>query len=324
MELRVHILQEDDEEFLTVLKEKLDPEITLTHGPIAPSPANYHILVAGRFEKEDLTTSPDLHTVVIPWAGLPQTARGLLMELPQLAVHNLHHNAVPTAELAFTLMLAAAKDLIPIDSAFRNNNWTPRYTPSRATTLKDKIALVIGYGTIGQQISGMCEGLQMKVRAIRRGVDSTNSGSVSLHTISELGELLPETYALFISLPFTPDTRGLIGRDELSLLPNDAILVNIARGPIVDEQALYEELSSRRIRAGSDVWYLYPREEGERTDTAPSQYPFHELDNVVMSPHLAGHAKETEQLRAEALADLLNLAAFGSPMSNAIDLKRGY
>jgi phosphoglycerate dehydrogenase-like enzyme len=139
-----------------------------------------------------------------------------------------------------------------------------------------------------------------------------------------LPELLPRAHALVVCLPWTPATDGLLGRDELALLPERAVLVNIARGPIVQEEPLYEALRAERIAAGLDVWYRYPESEQARTDTLPSAFPLHELDNVVLSPHRAGHTDRSEELRATHLAQLLNIAARGEPIPNRVDLEAGY
>jgi phosphoglycerate dehydrogenase-like enzyme len=248
----------------------------------------------------------------------------LLLECPELAVHNLHHNAVPTAEMALTLMLTAVKSIVLIDRALRNSDWTPRYSPSNASILRDKTALVLGFGAIGREIATMCTGLGMRVTALRRREVCERESAIDIRSIDKLREQLPSARVLFVSMPFTPETEGIIGRDELSLLPDGAVLVNIARGPLVDEAALYAELQSGRLRAGLDVWYNYPKEETDRTKTSPANYPFHELDNVVMTPHLAGHSEDTERLRVEAMAELLNLAVAGEALPNVVDPRRGY
>ncbi|MFN2168962.1 MAG: hydroxyacid dehydrogenase, partial [Anaerolineae bacterium] len=76
--------------------------------------------------------------------------------------------------------------------------------------------------------------------------------------------------------------------------------------------------------AGLDVWYRYPEDKAARSNTPPAAYPFHELDNVVMSPHRAGHTAEAETLHLEHLARLLNAAARGEPLPNPVDLEAGY
>jgi phosphoglycerate dehydrogenase-like enzyme len=127
------------------------------------------------------------------------------------------------------------------------------------------------------------------------------------------------------TLPLTDQTRGLIGEKEISLLPDHAILVNIGRGPVVDQGALYHALKDGKLHsAGIDVWYNYPPDEDARANTPPADYPFHELDNIVMSPHRGGGAAEVEVLRMTHLAELLNAVARGGPVPNKVDLEAGY
>jgi phosphoglycerate dehydrogenase-like enzyme len=328
MKLSVHLLWPRDEESVGRLRADLDSDITLTLGPDLPEPAVYHILVAGRPQRKDLTASPNLQALVIPWAGLPEETRQLMVKFPHIAVHNLHHNAVIVAELAVALLLAAAKWIVPMDRALRSHDWTPRYRPSATVLLAGKTALVLGYGAIGQRVARLCRGLGMEVVAVRRHADAPSldaAAEVSCASPEELHRLLPRANALIICLPHTPETSGLIGAEELSLLPAGAILVNVGRGSIVDEAALYHALRDGTLyAAGLDVWYSYPADEAARSQTAPSAYPFHELDNVVMSPHRAGWCTETQILRMAHLAALLNAAARGEPMPNRVDIQAGY
>jgi phosphoglycerate dehydrogenase-like enzyme len=248
-----------------------------------------------------------------------------MLEYPQVAVHNLHYNAAPVAEMVLALLLSAAKFIVPLDRSLRGNDWSPRYEPSRSLLLEGKTALILGYGEIGQRVARMCHGLGMRVLVIRRSGVATENGKVEIHPAGELEAVLPQADALLITLPHTPETDGLIGQNELALLPSEAVLVNIGRGGIVDEGALYRALKDGIIcAAGLDVWYNYPAEEDARTNTPPSSYPFQELDNVVMSPHRAGHSRETDRLRMEHLAELLNTAARGEDIPNKVDLDAGY
>jgi phosphoglycerate dehydrogenase-like enzyme len=166
----------------------------------------------------------------------------------------------------------------------------------------------------------------MDVIAMRRHVgDALTGDDDPTASVAELANLLPRAGALFVCLPHTPDTDGLIGAAELALLPPGAILVNIARGPIVDEAALYRALRDGPLHAaGLDVWYQYPENESARSRTQPSALPFHELDNVILSPHRAGHTAGAELLRIEHLTQLLNAAARGEPLPNPVDLEAGY
>jgi phosphoglycerate dehydrogenase-like enzyme len=327
MILRVHLLQEPREELLEELERLLVKGITLTCSEEIPDSPDYDILVCGVPSRRALEASPNLERLIIPWSGLPGKTRDLMLEFPGIRVHNIHHNAVPAAEMAITLMLAAAKDLLAIDSAFRRGDWSKRYETSRATTIAGKQALVLGYGEIGQEIAARCLGLGMAVTAVGSGgpgrMDRMDR-QIKVHSTSGLGDLLPLADVLFLALPLTDTTRGLVGDRELSLMPDGSIVVNVSRGRIMEEEALYRHLKAGRLRAGLDVWYNYPESPGSRTCTPPSQLPFHELPNVVMTPHLAGHSDCTEALRARELARLLNLAAKGSPVPNPVDLSRGY
>ncbi len=327
MPLHAHLLQTPQPEDLERLQAQLDPAVTLTTGPDLPDPAGFHVLISGSAKREQLAASPQLHTVIVPWAGIPVVLRDLLQaEFPHLALYNLHHNAPPVAELAMALLLAAAKRIVPLDQALRRDDWTPRYEPSRAMLLEGKTALVLGYGAIGRLVARACRGLGMQVLATRCSPQTASDEYAhEIHSSAALPDLLPRAHALIICLPLTPETEGLLGEKELRLLPAGAVLVNIGRGPIVQEQALYEALRDGHLgAAGLDVWYNYPQDEEARSHTPPSKFPFHELDNVVLSPHRGGSTMETGRLRMAALAELLNALARGEEPANRVDLQRGY
>ena len=150
-------------------------------------------------------------------------------------------------------------------------------------------------------------------------------GETAVYAPAELSTLLPQTDVLFIALPLTAETEGMVGNQELALLPRDAILVNVGRGRVVDEEALYNALRAGTIlAAGLDVWYHYPMHDEERANTPPSRFPFHELDNVVMSPHRGGWLSAAENSRITELASLLNAAARGEPIPSGVDKELGY
>jgi len=326
MRLSVHLLRQPASALLAHLRANLDSKIHLTHGSDLPAPAEYHILVAGRPRREHLTASPNLRALVIPWAGLPDSTRELMRDFTGLTVHNLHYNAVPVAEMVLALMLAAAKFIVPIDRVFRTHDWTPRYRPNPSVLLEGKTALILGYGTIGRRVAHLCRGLGMRVIATRRNAFASSPDTPDeIHPPETLHRLLPRAHVLIICLPHTVETTALIGEAELALLPSGAILVNVGRGPIVDEAALYRALRDGTVyAAGLDVWYNYPADEAARRHNPPSAYPFYELDNVVMSPHRASGSNESEVRRMTHLAALLNAAARGKAIPNRVDLTAGY
>jgi phosphoglycerate dehydrogenase-like enzyme len=326
MKVQAHYPQPPAGEYLDQLRQQLDPAVCLTTGQDQPTPPETTILIAGRPTREALSAEPDLQTLIIPWAGLPPETRSLLADFPGIAVHNIHHNAQPVAEMVLTLLLSAAKLVVPFDRQLRQNDWRPRYRPSPAQLLTGKTALILGYGAIGRQTAAYCKALGMRVLATRRQPWPQPDGPADqVHPATAMTELLPQANALLICLPHTPDTDGLIDQQALASLPRGAILVNIGRGPIVDQAALYVALQNGHLHAaGLDVWYNYPPDEASRSRTAPADYPFRELDNVVMSPHRAGSTSDSNGLRMAHLARLLNAAAAGDPLPNRVDLAAGY
>lgn len=330
-ELHVHIPERPDR--LDELLSLLDESIRVTTGDDCSELTGCDILVAGVPERSMVEGNDKLRALIIPWSGVPNRTRGLMREFPGVAVHNLHHNALQVAEVAMALLLAAAKWIVPMDASLRRDDWSPRYKDGPTVLLAGKRALVLGSGAIGRLIVRMCKGLGMRATAVRRGPvereagGAARSGGTDVRQIADLRKLLPEADALMVCLPLTDETRGLIGSDELALMPERAILVNVGRGPVVDEAALYHALRDGTLHAaGLDVWYNYPTDESGRKSTSPSEYPFHELKNVVMSPHRAGapNTPETESLRMRALAELLNAAARCEPIPNLVDLELGY
>lgn len=328
MTLNVHLYYPPEPAHLADFTRLLDPGVRLTSGRAVPEEADFDVLVTGRVDAAWLTASPRLRRLIIPWAGVPESVSALLPGYPHIAVHNLHYNAEPVAEFALALLLAAAKAIVPADRALRANDWRPRYAPSDALLLRGRTALIVGYGAIGRHLARLCRAVGMAVVATRRTAAATGDDGVARIVAAEaLAAWLPQADVLLLTVPLTPATDGLIGSAELALLPSHAILVNVARGRVVDQAALYDALRARRLHAAAlDVWYNYPPDEPARADTAPADFPFGELDNVVLSPHRSAglHGDADERLRLQALATLLNAAARSEPVPNRVDLAAGY
>ena len=327
MELNVHYHTELQEDVIEHLRTVLEDGIRLTTGVEIPAIPNYQILINGTPDRAQLTASSTLHTLIIPYAGVPIKTRELLLEFPQITVHNLHHNAAPTAEMAIALLMAAAKFLVPIDRSFRQHDWTARYQPNPSLLLEGKTAMILGFGNIGQRVGRFCRSLGMQVIGIRRRIDLPLLPGVEaqVHPPDDLETLLPHSHVLIVTLPFTNQTEGLINAGQLSLMQPGGILVNVGRGTIIDQEALYHALKTGTLgAAGLDVWYNYPQDQDQRHNTPPADFPFHQLDNIVMSPHRGGGSKDTDLLRMRHLANLLNMLLRGESETNQVDLLVGY
>lgn len=300
------------------LRADLDPSIDLLFGDAI---THCDVLVAGTPSETRLERS-GAPVLIIPYAGVPDATRELAQR-HDLTVYNLHHNAAPTAEHAIALLLAARRRVVAADRELRAGDWSRRWAFDDGALLEGREAVVLGYGAIGSRVARALLGLGMRVHAVRRRRTRTSEGHLTQSPPSELDTLLPRASVLVLALPSTPATRGLLDARRLALLPSDCTLVNVARGDILDERALFEALSTGKIHsAGLDTWWRYPQRDA-RTSTPPSELPFHTLETVVLSPHRAGHVSDTEPRRARHLATLLNQLVRGCP-PDPVDLELGY
>lgn len=310
--IRVHLGWQPHTTFLEALDQCLPRGITVTVGD-EPHPETT-ILVQGRPSPDLMRNLVSLRAVVVPFTGVPPETIEAVRTVGGVTLHNLHHNATATAEMAIALLFAVAKRLIPSDAEFRQGGWKAREQPP-SVLLYGKTAVVLGYGEIGKRIADGCRGIGMNVVAISR---SGRDGSLP---VSRLHEALAQADALLSALPATPDTERLIGEEEFRILKPSCIFVNVGRATTFDEEALFRALKGGQIRgAGLDVWYLYPRHGATR----PSHLPFERLENVVLSPHRGADVEENETLRAHALGELLRAAVAGEPLPNEVDLEAGY
>ncbi len=281
----------------------------------APVPEHVDVLVAGRPTAEELAAVRTGGALVIPWAGLPTATRELALTRPDLSVYNLHHNASIVAEHTVGLLLAVARRIVVGHREMSRGDWRIRFAPDPSPSLAGGQAVILGYGAIGRRVGSALVALGMDVVGIRRRTPPT---------LDDLDALLPATTALIVALPHTPETEGLVDANLLAKLPPQAIVVNVGRGPVIDETALYEALAADRLwGAGLDVWWRYPDSEDARTATWPDR-PFHELDNVVLSPHRAAHGAETDSLRYTHLAELLTELAAGRSPPTRVFVEEGY
>ncbi|MFO7631311.1 MAG: NAD(P)-dependent oxidoreductase [Caldilinea sp.] len=325
-QLNVHIPPSDLAERADALRSLVPANVRITAAPDDPQPADCHILVNGSVKPEWIEASPDLRAVIVPYAGISPEMQTLLQRHPQVTLHNLHYNDIATAEFALALLFAAAKFVAPLDRLLRQGDWRQRYSGAPSLLLSGKRALILGYGAIGRQIAPVCQAMGMQVSGVRRHTPPEPiENGVAVYSVAQLHKLLPVTDVLICVLPETPETVGLIGAAELAALPQGALVVNVGRGPVIDEAALYDALRSGHLAAaGIDVWYVYPHSEEERAHTLPSRFPFHELDSVVLSPHRGGWLEAAEERRLQELASLLTAAANSQAIPNQVDKQLGY
>jgi len=208
-----------------------------------------------------------------------------------------------TAELAIALALASGRHL---DDFARNQPagaW--RFEWGRA--LADQRVLIVGYGHIGQAIERRLDGFE--VASVTRVARHARTGPPPVQPIEDLHRLLPLADVTFLIAPHTPQTEDMIGAAELALLPDGALLVNVARGKLVDTDALVAALETGRIRAALDVTDPEP---------LPPDHPLWRQPGALISPHVGGASSAFFPRADRLMAAQLNRFMAGQPLANIV------
>jgi phosphoglycerate dehydrogenase-like enzyme len=285
---------------------------------ILPQLATADVLVTMGFTREMAEAAPALRLVQVPGAGLDRIDRAALR--PETALANAYGHDVGIAEYVIGAMLALGREFGRVDASLRRGRWESVWSGAPVPLwpeLAGKTLGILGYGRIGQAVARRALAFDMEMMALRRDPAQPDPNRLrALRGPEGLGELLARSDYVAITLALTPDTRGLIGPRELASMKPTAVLVNVARAEIVDEDALYEALRGRAIAAAAlDVWYRYPSG-GAPTD--PAHRPFHELPNVLMTPHVSGWTEGMMESRAAVIAENIERIAAGRPPLNLI------
>lgn len=208
-----------------------------------------------------------------------------------------------TAEIALALALAQGRHLDEFARLQTTGTWQPRF----GTALADRRVLILGYGHIGAAIEARVTGFE--VASVTRVARRARTGEPEVHAIEELPQLLPEADVVFVIAPYTPETEGLLGAEQLALLPDDALVVNVARGKLVDTDALVAETSSGRLRAALDVTEPEP---------LPVDHPLWRIPNVLVSPHVGGASSAFWPRADRLIAAQLRRFAAGDDLENVV------
>jgi phosphoglycerate dehydrogenase-like enzyme len=276
------------------------------------------VLVSMAFTREMAAAAPRLRLVQVPGAGLDRVDRGALG--PGTALANAYGHDTGIAEYVLGTMLALSRSFCRIDADLRRGQWDSVWSGAAVPLwpeLAHKTLGIVGYGRIGQAVARRARAFDMEVLALRRDPGRPDPhGLAFVRGPEALDEVLGRADYLALTLALTPDTRGLIDARRLGLMKPTAILINVARGEVVDEDALFQALSDRTIAgAALDVWYRYP---AGGAPTAPGHRPFHTLPNVLMTPHVSGWTEGMMDARAAVVAENIHRIARGEAPLNQI------
>ena len=222
-------------------------------------------------------------------------------------------------EHIFGLLLFHARKFDQTYPAQKMGEWQNQWTPERMGTfyeLSGKTIVVIGLGAIGSRVVTVAKAFKMKVIGVRRHPEMPAAEVDRLVGVSHLNDVLPLADFVVLSLPLTHQTLGLIGEAQFRLMKSTAILVNISRGPIIQEGKLIQALQEGRIAgAGLDTFEKEPLE---------SESPLWALDNVVLTPHSAGVTPDHFERGLAIFMENLKGYMAGQPLKNVVDKAAGY
>ncbi|MBD3405829.1 MAG: hypothetical protein GF411_06830 [Candidatus Lokiarchaeota archaeon] len=320
----------DDEELLEIMHEILDGHAEIIQSSrdidsMLEAGSDVEIVTSGRVHGEFIRKSPHLRLIHSFGAGVNNIDASAVLEQDDLIVCNCHVNAVEVAEYAIMLLLSVAKNIIINDRTLRRGDWTYGWAGPRPNIeIRNKVCLIIGLGNIGSEIAKRLSCFNLTLIGVTHSGNSSHDHLVNqVVSINDLSPHLEEADFVILSLPLTKETRNLVDTDFISKMKSSSILINISRGGIVDESALYKALDSGAIfGAGIDVWWEYPSKRG---GTAyPSNTPFHELDSVVMSPHRAAYSENIQEDQIRFVAENVLRFIKGESPHNIVDMTKGY
>ena len=267
---------------------------------IAAALAQARVMVANVFGKADPAV-PNLSFLQSPSAGIEGIDASTLPRACQVRAVGGHE--IPMAEYAICTILDWQIGYQKQLSLLKSGQWSQKHWikgdihgEAFGSTLG-----IVGFGRIGREISRRALALGMHVRALSRWSKPEEMGPIAKFTIDGTNAFLSDCDFVVVTLPLDENTMGLVNADWFGAMKPNAVLINIGRGKVVDEAALYSALREKRIRGATiDVWFNYP--DSIDVEVPMAAYPFHELDNIVVTPHCSGRTNEMFERRWKEIA----------------------
>ncbi len=269
---------------------------------IAGAEAVLNIRSSVDFGEDVFATCPELRVLSLWGTGTDHVDLSAAREHGVVVTNTPGVSAVAMAEHALALMLAVARDIPRIDAKTRKGAWPRGFV----TQLHGKTLGVVGLGAIGLQTACIAKGIGMRVIVWTRTPGDKPLAELGIELV-ELEDLYCQSDVVSLHVRLTPETSGMVGRQQLAAMKPTSILVNTARGAVVDEAALVEALRGETIRgAGLDVFEQEPM---------PENHPLASLPNVVLTPHSGGVTAEALETGLRLAVDNVFAAMRGKPMN---------
>jgi len=244
-----------------------------------------------------------------------------LAVLPRgVAVCNAFGHETAIAEYILMVMLVWSHRFREIEGEFRSHSsWRPSWVESGAPhgEILGSTVGIVGLGRVGYEVARRAAAFGCRIIAANRSTREPGNGVERVFMLSDLDRMLPECDYVVLCTALGPETEGLIDVGRLALMKPSAFLINISRGAVVDEDAVYSALRDRTIGgAALDVWWQYPN--AAEPQRRPSRHPFHELTNVMMTPHCSGWTEGMVARRWAEVAGNINRFVRGEPLQNVV------
>ena len=275
--------------------------------------ADADVLISLAWNK-DFPPAPKLKLIQSPGTGVDFIDFAAVP--PGVRVCNCYGHAEGTAEYVMLgLLLWAQTSFVASHESFRSERswrYSGRVNGPIMQELYGSTVGILGLGAIGRAVAGRLQGFGVSVIGCNRTLREVPHVQAQ-YPLSKIDEFLARSDYVVVAAALAPETERLIGARQFAAMKPSAVLVNVGRGQICDEDALWRALKEKRIRGATlDVWYAYPRQDD--MTVAPSKYPFHELDNVWMTPHIAAWTTGMVERRWSEIARNLDSLARGEPL----------
>ncbi|MBI1777832.1 MAG: NAD(P)-binding domain-containing protein [Proteobacteria bacterium] len=264
-----------------------------------------------------LPPAPELKLLQVSGAGYEQVDFAAVP--PAASICNAFGHEEAMGEYAVMAMLAWCHRFLTYNTAFRRGSWRlgSRFNGPFHDEFNGKTVGILGLGRIGQAVARRAKALDTKVIAINRTARPAPATVDRLYPWGELAAFLKESDFVVVCCALNEETKGLLEEKAIALLGPDAVVMNLARGPIIDEDALYAALKERRIGGAIlDVWWRYPPLDDP--EAPPSRHEFRKLSNVLMTPHVSGWTHGMLDRRMAQVAENVARLSQGRPLLNVI------
>ena len=281
--------------------------------------ADTDVFIGWSLRAQQFANAGKLRWIHSPAAAVHQLMYPELIQSNVVLTNSTGIHGPVVAEHAIGVLLALAKRLPQAMQYQAKHEWSQdqlwKEWP-RPREVAGATVAVIGMGGIGREFTTRAKAMGMKVLAVRENPGKGPEGADAVYGSEQINEVLPQADYVLLCTPVTPATTGIINAARLSKMKSDAYLINVARGPLIDEPALLDALQKRNIAgAALDVFNEEP---------LPASSPFWSLDNVLITPHTAAVTDRLWERHYRLIADNMKRFLAGKPLLNEVDKSRGY